>query len=110
MKPFFHIALICILLLYLTKVQTKVSLENVKLFFQLTYDQNEDEQVTWKEFCDYFKLLEPEHDFAFHILNSAFNSFDINRDGKIILDEFLDFTDVEIGLKPGHKQIHLGFT
>jgi hypothetical protein len=66
--------------------------------------------VTWKEFCDYFKLIEPDHDFAFHILNSAFNSFDINRDGKIVLDEFLDFSDIEIGYKPGHKQIHLGFT
>ncbi len=110
MKVFSHIALIWLLLVCLSQVHAKVSLENVKLFFQLTYDQNEDEQVTWKEFCDYFKLIEPDHDFAFHILNSAFNSFDIDRDGKIILDEFLDFTDIEVGYKPGHKQIHLGFT
>ena len=48
---------ITLFLVCITNVSSKVSLDNVKLFFQLTYDQNEDEKITWKEFCDYYKLL-----------------------------------------------------
>jgi Ca2+-binding EF-hand superfamily protein len=76
----------------------------------LTYDQNLDDEVTWKEFCNYFKLIEPDHQFAFDVLNSAFNAFDINGNGKIKLEEFVDLSEMEIKYKPGHKQIHLGFT
>ena len=90
--------------------QPKISLYNVKKFFSLTYDQNGDDEVTWKEFCDYFKLIEPDHNFAFDVLNSAFNAFDVNGNGKIKLEEFIDMSEMEIKYKPGHKQIHLGFT
>ena len=103
-------SLILIFLTLILATNTKITYDNLKQFFRLTYDQNDDQHVTWTEFCNYFKLIEPDHHFAFDVFNSAFNAFDLNKDSKIKLEEFIDFSEVDIKVKTGHKQIHLGFT
>lgn len=34
----------------------------------------------------------------------------MDRNGKIVLEEMIDISDMEITYKPGHKQIHIGLT
>ena len=101
---------VVIFLTLILATDTKITYDNLKQFFKLTYDQNDDQHVTWTEFCNYFKLIEPDHHFSFDVLNSAFNAFDLNKDSQIRLEEFIDFSEVDIKVKTGHKQIHLGFT
>lgn len=51
------ISIICVLLLIQPALNSEITLQNLKLFFEATYDNNKDGFATFEEFLDYFRFM-----------------------------------------------------
>ena len=53
------ISLIFLLILLQTALNAEITYQNLKLFFEATYDSNKDGSATVEEFTEYFQFMEP---------------------------------------------------
>lgn len=108
MKGAFLIALVLASLL--TASATEISYSNLKSFWEATYDTNQDGTASLEDFLDYFRFIEPEHDFELEHAEPIFDFFDSNSNKKVTLEELIAVAKIKITHNPGHKQLHLGLT
>ena len=47
------------LILLQTALNAEITYQNLKLFFEATYDSNKDGSATVEEFTEYFQFMEP---------------------------------------------------
>jgi hypothetical protein len=102
--------LICLLLALTLPILAEVTYDNLKMFFDATYDQNKDGFATPEEFVEFFRIMEPEHDVNMEDIEPIFKFFDSDINRKVTLKEIIDLARIKVTLKNGHKQIHLGLT
>lgn len=57
------ITILCLVCL-LTQIHSEVSLDNLKVFFESTYDRNKDGYATFEELITFFKAFEPDHNIG----------------------------------------------
>jgi len=51
------ISIVCVVILFQSALNAEVTLQNLKLFFEATYDTNKDNFATLQEFIEYFQFM-----------------------------------------------------
>jgi acid phosphatase type 7 len=88
----------------------EISYENLKSFWESTYDPDRNGSATVADFVAYFRMVEPEHDVEEEHAQPIFDFFDSDNDHQVTLQELISVAKIKVTYKPGHKQIHLGLT